>query len=269
MDHVGYPMTDERAAVEALNQLGLTEYEAKCFVALNRIAQGTAKEISQLSDVPRSRVYDTVEGLHRRGLVDVQQSSPRKFRVVSKEEAFDKLRRDYNSSIDVADDALERVKSAELQENRGIWAIANADHVSDRMIALLDGAEKHVHFLVADETTLNGDILDRLAAASDRGVTVTVEVPSESVQERIQQAVSDASVVVAPGLEETRKVVKKWPGQLILVDHRAVLASGIEESNLPDVEEETAVWTQGHDHGFAAWIRELLQDRIAETERSD
>lgn len=257
-------MGDEKAAVEAFNELGLTEYEARCFVALSRIEQGTAKEISQLSDVPRSRVYDTVERLHKRGLVDVQQSDPRKYRAVSKDEAFEKLRRDYNSTIETAEEALGRIESTETAEEKGVWAIADADHVRDRMELFLDDADDHVHLLIADKTTLNDHTLERLAAANDRGVTVVVEVASESVRDRIQPELPDARIVVSEGLEETHKVVKKWPGQLLLVDHRKVLASGVEDSTLPDVQQETAVWSQGHNHGIAAWFRELLEDRITQ-----
>lgn len=261
-------MADEQAAVDALCQLGLTEYESRCFVALTRLEQGTAKEISQLSDVPRSRVYDTVERLHKRGLVDVQQSDPRKYRAVSKDEAFDKLRRDYNSTIETADEALGRIETAETAEEKGVWAIADADHVRDRIEALFDAANDHIHFLIADETALNDDTPDRLAAASDRGVTVVAEVASEAVQAQIQQAVPDARIVVSEGLKETHRVVKKWPGQLVLIDHQKVLTSGVEGGNLPDMRMETAMWSHGHDHGVAAWVRELLEDRVDETEQS-
>lgn len=259
-------MSGERAAVEALDQLGLTEYEAKCFVALIRITQGTAKEISQLSGVPRSRVYDTVERLHEQGLVDVQQSDPREYRAVSKEEAFEKLREEYTATIETADEALKEIESAETEEEKGMWAIASADHVNDRMVALLDDAEEHIHLIVADESTLKQDVLDGLAEASDRGASVLVEVPSEAVEDRVRQAVPDARIVVSANLRELRKVIKKWPGKLIMVDNQALLVSGVEESNLPDVHKETAVWTNGHNHGFAAWTRELLADRIDETE---
>lgn len=255
-------MSSEDAAVEALVKLGLTEYEAKCFVALVRVDQGTAKEISQLSEVPRSRVYDTVERLHQRGLVDVQQSEPRRYRAVSRAEALERLRRDYNSSIESAETALGEVESAKTEEDKGMWAVADTDHVNDRVETLLDDAEEHVHFLLADETTLVDGVIDRLAAASDRGVTVVVEVPSESIRDRVQGAVPDAHTVVSDGLRETNQVIEKWPGQLVLVDHRSVLASGVAESDLPGVTHETAVWSNGHNHGFAAWIRELLQDRI-------
>lgn len=233
-------------------------------MALTRIAQGTAKEISRISDVPRSRVYDTVDRLHRRGLVDIQQSEPREYRAVAKEVAFEKLREAYNSNIETADEALEQVASAETQEDKGVWAIANADHVSDRVIDLLDDAEEHVHFIIADETTLKRGCLEQLAVASDRGVTIVVEVPSESVQSRVQEAVPGAHVVVSKNLQGAEKVVQRWPGQLILVDRQKVLASGVGETDLPGVEEESAMWSHGNDHGFAAWIPELLDDRVTD-----
>lgn len=261
-------MSNEGSAAEALVQLGLTEYEAKCFVALVRVEQGTAKEVSQLSDVPRSRVYDTVERLHRRGLVDVQQSEPRQYRAVSKKEALKRLREDYDDSLEAAGTALETVESAESQEDKGMWAIADADQVSDRIRTLLDDAEEDVHFILADKTTLEDDVVDRLTAASDRGVTVVVEVPSEEVRDSIREAVPDSHVVVSAGLQETHQVVEKWPGQLLMVDRRAVLASGVEKSDLPGIPKETAVWSNGHNHGFAAWIRELLGDRLEDTERT-
>lgn len=58
---------DPEEAVTSLEELGLTEYEARCFVALTRLSKGTAKEVSQVADVPRSRVYDTIERLERTG----------------------------------------------------------------------------------------------------------------------------------------------------------------------------------------------------------
>lgn len=47
----------EQQAAELLQQLGLKEYEAKCFVALTRLPSGSAKDISGIAAVPRTRVY--------------------------------------------------------------------------------------------------------------------------------------------------------------------------------------------------------------------
>ncbi|MFC7173527.1 TrmB family transcriptional regulator [Haloplanus litoreus] len=72
-------------AVRTLRTFELTEYEAKCFVALTRLREGTAKEVSEVADVPRARIYDSMDALQDRGLVSVQESKPRRFRAVSPE----------------------------------------------------------------------------------------------------------------------------------------------------------------------------------------
>lgn len=259
-------MPGERAAVEALEELGLTEYEAKCFVALTRVAEGTAKEVSKLSDIPRSRVYDTVERLHERGLVDVQQSDPRRYKAVPKEAAFEKLRKDYISSIEAADRALDNVQSSENVEEEGAWSISEHEHVVDRVEALVDDAEESIHYLVADAAVVEERTLERLAAASDRGVTVVVEVGSDEIRDRIDAALPDARVEVVSNLRETVDIAEKWPGQALLVDRRSALASGVSESHLPHVTTETAIWSKGNDHGFAVWFGELLTERLDDAE---
>lgn len=254
-------MPTEREAVTALEELGLTEYEAKCYVALTRIPEGSAKEISQLSEVPRARVYDVVDKLHQRGLVDVQESDPRQFKAIPRERALAVLRESYESQVEAADAALSELETADSSEERGIWTVSNAPHVTERAVALLEDAEDHAYLVIADESVVSDEILDQLAATSGDGTTVVAEVPTEDVRDRVREAVPDADVSVDDALADRHRVIQKWPGQLIQVDHRAVLASGVEESELPTMSEETAVWTAGRDHGFATWMRELLDDR--------
>jgi sugar-specific transcriptional regulator TrmB len=79
-------------AIDVLQELGLKEYEAKCFVGLTRLSTGTAKQLSEITDVPRTRVYDAIRVLEAQGLVEIQHSSPQQFRAVPLEEATETLR---------------------------------------------------------------------------------------------------------------------------------------------------------------------------------
>ena len=255
-------MTTVERAVAALEDLGLTQYEAQCFVGLTRLPQGTAKEISQVADVPRSRVYDVVDRLHERGLVDVQGSEPREYRAVSVEAAFRILREEHRNRIDAAERLLGELETAESMEDKGVWAIAQHEHVTERMVSLVQDATEEIHVIVAADRVVEERILQELAEAAGRGVDIVIEVPSEDVADRVLEATPEAKVVLAPELAEVEKVEQKWPGQILMVDRHAILASGLEDSGLPDVVKETAVWTSGVNHGFAAWMRELLVDRL-------
>ncbi|SDK37128.1 TrmB family transcriptional regulator [Natronorubrum texcoconense] len=255
-------MSNAEEAVKTLTELGLTQYEARCFVALTRLSTGTAKEISQVADVPRSRVYDTIERLEKKGLVDVQQTEPREYKAVSVETACRRIREDYDSRINAAENALGQLEEPESRDDEGMWAISQKEHVSERVVTFLEDAEESVHYLLPATEVADQSILDSLQAAADRGVSVYVEVPTEDDHEAFTERIPGADVVVAEDLQSTNEVYSEWPGQLLMVDQRAIVASGVTESDLPDVVHEMAVWTYGRDHGLAVWMRELLDDRI-------
>lgn len=255
-------MSAESDAVGALEQLGLTEYEARCFVALAQIGQGTAKEVSTVSDVPRSRVYDTIGRLHRDGLVDVQESDPKEYRPVSFDDALTSLQREYESYVEEARDAMTRIESVEADDDEGIWAVESKEHVVSRITSLCDEATERIHAVVTVAGVVDDEILDCFAAATDRGVSVVVETPTAEVRDRVQEAVPGAKVLLFEDLDHTDPIEGKRPGQLLTIDSHAIVATGIEPSDLPKTVRETAVWSSGKDHGFATWIHELLTDRI-------
>ncbi|OIB55600.1 TrmB family transcriptional regulator [Natrialba sp. SSL1] len=250
-------------AIATLVELGLTEYEARCFVALTRLQDGTAKEISQVSDIPRSRVYDTIERLDESGLVNVQQTDPRRYKATSVETACRRLREDFDSRINAAENALKQVEEPESEADEGMWAISQPDHVTDRIVTFIDSAEESIHLVVAETTVVERRIRKSIATAVDRGVEVYIEVPTEEDRDLFAESVPEDDIVTAPDLESADSVYDERPGQLLVVDRRAIVAAGIRESDLPGVTQETAVWTHGHDHGFAAWVRTLLDERVA------
>ncbi len=69
-------MTEKGIAV--LEELGFSNYEAKAYLALLRDAPVTGYQLSKISGVPRSRIYETLEKLTRQGFVF---SLPINFRV--------------------------------------------------------------------------------------------------------------------------------------------------------------------------------------------
>ena len=78
-------------SIELLEQLGLTEYEAKTLSTLFRLKETEAPEISRLAQVPKTRVYDVLERLTKRGLVIEIYGRPKKYRVMEPETVFEEL----------------------------------------------------------------------------------------------------------------------------------------------------------------------------------
>lgn len=66
--------------LKTLNGLGLTEYQARAYTALLTPKVATAEEVSRLSGVPRSKVYQVLMDLQKQGWVKVEKGRPLKFR---------------------------------------------------------------------------------------------------------------------------------------------------------------------------------------------
>lgn len=73
--------------VERLVRLGLTQYEARAYVALIRRDSSTPAEIARVAGVPRPRIYDVVASLVAKGLACERPGRTAKFVATPPEEA--------------------------------------------------------------------------------------------------------------------------------------------------------------------------------------
>lgn len=74
-----------------LGTIGLTEYEAKTLSTLFRLKEAESPLVASESQVPKTRVYDVLDGLVEKGLVVEIASRPKKYRAMKANEVFDKL----------------------------------------------------------------------------------------------------------------------------------------------------------------------------------
>ena len=246
-------------AIEVLQQLGLKEYEARCFVGLARLDTGTAKRLSELTEVPRTRVYDAVRILEAQGLVEVQHSSPQRFRAVSLEEATETLRDQYESRVERLNDALDTVEIVEAGDDtpvQEVWAMTGRDAIENRTNELVGKATDEVVLVLGDGSLLTEDLVDTLNEVGN-GVDLLVGALTESLQNEIQTAAPNAKTFVS-GLEwlhgENATMDDTAIGRLLLIDRSTILVSTI----TPDTKEEQAVFGKGFRNGLVVIARRLM-----------
>ena len=64
---------------EELAEYGLSNYEAKVYYAILPLGVMTAKEISEVSMIPFGRIYDTLTRLEEKGVIESQDTRPKKY----------------------------------------------------------------------------------------------------------------------------------------------------------------------------------------------
>jgi sugar-specific transcriptional regulator TrmB len=256
-------------AVETLQQLGLREYEAECFVALTRLPHGTARTISEISDVPRTRVYDATRVLESKGLVEVQHSSPQRFRATSVEEAVRTLQSEYETRVDRLADVLRSLPPAQDREDgetsHQVWALSGETAVTNRTHELVDEADEEVVMIFDPDFVDTASLADKLQDAKRGGVSLIVGSTDEAGRAEVQSALPEVDVFVS-GLEWLTDAEQDDEGddttitRLLLIDGETILVSTVH----PDDENatESAVFGSGFDNGVVTIVRRLLRTRL-------
>jgi sugar-specific transcriptional regulator TrmB len=163
-----------------LRDLGLSEYEARAYRALLQTGPTTAKELSQVSDVPMGRIYDVLNSIEQYNLVRSQTASrPKKYIAVEPSTALDRLLDD---------------KKRELAEKENQY-----EEIVDELVTSLDSTESHEEtFWTA--AVGSGEVIDllveRIASADERVVmvasTVSQQFDIDDLGERVAVELEDA-----------------------------------------------------------------------------
>ncbi len=75
-------MIDDQEVIKDIKSLGLNTYEVKIWTALLSRGVSTAGELSDIANVPRSRSYDVLESLEKKGFVVMKLGKPIKYLAV-------------------------------------------------------------------------------------------------------------------------------------------------------------------------------------------
>jgi sugar-specific transcriptional regulator TrmB len=254
--------------VSLLQDLGLKEYEARCFLALTGLSSGTAKEISDMSEVPRTRVYDAIRVLEAQGLVEVQHSSPQRFRAVGVGEAMSTLRQKYEGRIETLESSLEQLETSDESDEadliQEVWSLTGVEGIQSRMLDLIEDADSEVVLLVVEEELLTDELYDQLEAAMDRGVRVVVGGQTSGIVENLKSELPPVEVFETEltwlmGPEDEGEVAIS---RLLLTDRTTLLVSSFYPDEAGVESNEQAVFANGLGNGIVVLIRRLISSGL-------
>lgn len=243
-------------AIEQLKAFGLSTYAARTFVALVSLGDGTAQDVSDVSEVPRTRVYDAAAELRDRGLVDIQHSTPKRFAPISTETTGRRFHRDFDHRVDVLTNALDSLEPVSRSaEQRGVWTVTGRETITDRAVEFIDAATDEIVYMTVKELLVE-DCVDALRAAADRGVTIQLAGLSSDVQAEIQEEIPQAEIFES---------IWEWSdmpvGRILMVDQNKTLASVLvpgDGEHLPAPRDETAIWGTGETSSLVMVLKALF-----------
>ncbi|MBZ0136169.1 MAG: hypothetical protein K8I27_07345 [Planctomycetes bacterium] len=131
----------EKILIDALSQIGLTQYEAKVYLAMQGEEAAPVSRLQRNSGVPSGGVYTALAGLVERGFAELVLGTKKAYRCVPVQQALDNhqrrleqqiedMRAESEFKLDIARKAMERVANKQPEPagdptNLGIRLVAS------------------------------------------------------------------------------------------------------------------------------------------------
>jgi len=199
-------------SIDKLVKIGFSEYEAKAYVGLLRESPVTGYQLSKLSGVPRSMIYEVVGKLIARGAaMTLRTGGSTKYAPVAAVEFLDQLHREHEELTSSLKDALAALASAPDLEY--VWNIEGHENIMAKAMEMISQAKAQV-YLALLPTTFPA-LQPALEEAIGRAVRVVLYTTSDI-------ELPGGQVVVAHVSEETLGQARGL-GLLLVIDGEEVL----------------------------------------------
>jgi sugar-specific transcriptional regulator TrmB len=210
--------------LRTLTSCGLSEYESKAYASLVFMGPSRAGAVARESNVPQSKIYDVLDQLMGKQLVEMFDGRPKEFKAVQPETALRNLLDDRANELDVLKgrvqtigDYLKPAKPTEVLG--GVWTIKGErfKEFFNKAAEMMDRSERYV-YAITREYSRTASLAEALHKARKRGVKVRV-VGMEKVD---AQNYHKAKWYADSGIDVRVSETKVHP-RMIVADGREIL----------------------------------------------
>ena len=240
--------------LDALRTIGLNKYERNLWAGLLSRGSSTAGELSDISNVPRSRCYDVLESLADRGFVIVQPGKPMKYVAIQPREALDRLKKKVHQEAVETGDKIDRlVKSEHIKELERVHkeniktvrpedltgALKGRYAMLQQLETMMKNAKKSIKLMTTEGglTELVENHSNVLKKASDAGVKIQIAAPI--TKNATEHAKTLSKYAQVRNVESSQGIA----GRLCVVDGEEFVI-GLTDDEKVHPTQDVALWTQ-------------------------
>lgn len=189
-----------------LHEMGLSEYEARAYLGVLQSGTATAKEISDASEIPQSRVYDVLETLESKGFVTVQPGRPKKFGPIEPELAVKQymqhkrsdLEEEIERSRNVGNQFLDELDGKQFQYRQNdeidvFWSYKGKNYILKQFGQYCSSASDEIR-MITKGNSFNRIVSYHKEILKDRhkhGVDIRIIVPHDGVRDIALETASE------------------------------------------------------------------------------
>ncbi|MDP3986681.1 MAG: helix-turn-helix domain-containing protein [Nanoarchaeota archaeon] len=209
----------------------LNLYEVKVWTALLSRGTSTAGELSNISDVPRSRTYDILESLEKKGFIIMKLGKPIKFIALKPEEVVERVKKNLLKDANERSKRLETLKGDEVLGElnslftKGVKFVEPTDlsgslkgrqNIYNHLDMMIRDAEKTVTIITTAEG-LNRKLeilMPSLEKCKKRGVKIRIAAPINSNNIKVAREFKKVAEV---------RSIDKFKARFIIIDSNQLM----------------------------------------------
>ena len=177
-----------------LKDFGLNMYECKLWTALLSRGVSTAGELSDIANVPRSRCYDVLESLEKKGFVLMKVGKPIKYVVVPPSEVVERVKKHITTEADKQVEMIDSIKESSvltelnLLHNQGVelvdptelsGCIKGRNNLDNQLSSMIKQAKSSVSIMTTSKGLIRKaeTLKSVFEKAHKRGVNIRIAAP--------------------------------------------------------------------------------------------
>ena len=224
-------MIVQQELLKKIKDFGLNSYEAKIWTALLSRGVSSAGELSDISNVPRSRTYDVLESLEKKGFVIMKLGKPIKYMAIPPTEVIDVIKKKIREDSTKQENTMEELKKSDVlsqltqlhtngidmvEPTDLVGMIKNRDNVYDYLESMIKKAEKSIYIMTsADGMIRKIEHLEKsMKKAADKGISIKILVSGSKDAEKLEKELKGVAEV---------KTTTEIKSRFVLVDDSKLL----------------------------------------------
>jgi sugar-specific transcriptional regulator TrmB len=241
-------MIVQKEFLNKLKDFGLNTYESKLWTALLSRGVSTAGELSDIASVPRSRSYDVLESLEKKGFIIMKLGKPIKYMAVQPSEVLERVKKKIEDDAKSQMKIIDSIKKSNILDelnilhNQGVKLVDPTDlsgslkgrnNLYQHLDMMIKSAEKAVVIMTTSQGLIRkaDTFKNTLEKATKKGVKVKILAPLTKENAKAAKELSKFAEIKST--EERARVC--------IVDGKEVLFMLIDDENVHPTY-DTGIW---------------------------
>tara|TARA_Y100000034_G_scaffold14075_1_gene14706 strand:+ start:16753 stop:17550 length:798 start_codon:yes stop_codon:yes gene_type:complete len=256
-------MIIQKEFLNKLKDFGLNTYEAKLWSALLSRGISTAGELSDIANVPRSRTYDVLESLERKGFIVMKLGKPIKYIAVPPGEVVERVKKRIKNEANQNVKVLDEIKQSKILDDlntlhkQGIelvepsdmsGALKGRENLYSHLNLMVKNAEKSV-VMVTSQTGFErkaGLLKKTFEKLNQRGVKIKIAAPIKKGNKAAKEISKFADV----------RALKNMKARFCIIDGKELMFMLIDDTKVHPAY-DTGIWV--NTELFATTMSELFE----------